>query len=70
MFSLIQETCTASYLVKRFYVHNKEYDKIIAIGRVIEAISSLIGLKRTKPDAMLVIDGDKTLAAEDTSELF
>lgn len=70
VFSLIQETCAASYLVRSFHVHNEEYDSIMVIGRVIEAMSGLVGLKGTKPDAMLVIDGDKTLAAEDTGELF
>lgn len=70
MFSLIQDSCAASHLINSFHLHDEEYNTMMAIGHVREAVSSLVSIEGTKPDAMLVVDGDKTLSAEDTGELF
>lgn len=56
----------ASELIRDFSVHTNKYNEAQAQIRLDAAMASY----RNVPDTMLVIDGDKTLAAQDTGVLF
>ncbi|KAF2449016.1 hypothetical protein P171DRAFT_222828 [Karstenula rhodostoma CBS 690.94] len=70
LFSILTSDETAKSralgLIRDFSVHTENHNEVQAQTKLDEAMASY----RNVPDTMLVIDGDKTLAAQDTGALF
>ncbi|KAF9737005.1 hypothetical protein PMIN06_004139 [Paraphaeosphaeria minitans] len=58
--------CRSLVLLRDFSVHTEKYNEAQAQAK----LDSAMTLYKNAPDTMLVIDGDKTLAAQDTGVLF
>ena len=67
--TLSPDITTFSRLIRDFRNHNKPYNLSYAESRLDEALSSLTAGK-SQLETMVVLDADRTLAAEDTGTLF
>ena len=63
------DTDTFSRLIRDFRAHNESYNLSRAESRLDEALSTL-SIGKGQLETMLVLDGDRTLAPEDTGALF